>query len=351
MLFRSKYAEPLALELDSKLSAAKRRIAADLYGDGTGVIGQASAAVDTTGAGGYVTVTLSSANNARGHVGFFEYGDLLVNRNPDGSADNPTTSGTFYAWRVKSKDRENNQVVLEAVDAGGAVLSLTASSIDAGDYLFRRGQPTGGENPLDLSGVISDYGTISEVMAGLESLAAADGRTVHGIVMSGATAGSQIDAGGNPIDVKYIQKALDKVKVVVGQDRYKWKLMSMSPETQAALIESRETDRRFMTVDDNKRGVKFFAYVHGNDTVEAYTSEYVPQKRIYFLPEAKSSEKVIEFWGTDFETVKAQGMSDFHLKPGSSGYVNTVTSFLQSIGVIICRHPAAIASVTNFSNT
>ena len=188
-------------------------------------------------------------------------------------------------------------------------------------------------------------------MAGLESLAAADGRVIHGITMSGATAGSQIDAGGNPIDVKHIQKALDKVKVVVGQDRYKWKMMSMAPETQASLIESRETDRRFMTVDDNKRGIKFFAYVHGNDTVETYTSEYVPMKRIWLLPESKASEKVIEFWGTDFETVKAQGMSDFHLKPGSSGYVNTVTSFLQSVGVILVRHPAAIAAVTNFTNS
>lgn len=342
-----KYAEPLALEIDSKTSAAKRRLAADLYGDGLGVVGTVSSVTDTTGAGGSTLVTLSNTNTARGHVGFFEFGDLLLPYNTNGTADNPTVTGTFYAWRVDTKDRENNQVRLSAVDSSGTVLALTASSLDSGDVFYRVGQPT----IPDLTGAISDYGTATEVMAGLESLAAGDGRVVWGITMSGATAGSRIGAGGNPIDVKYIQKALDKVKVNVGQDRYKWKLMSMAPETHASLIESRETDRRFQTVEDNKRGVKYFAYVHGNDVVETYASEYVPQKRIYMLPEAKSSEKVIEFWGADFEPVRAQNGDEFHLKATSSGYVSTMQSFLQGTGTYVCKHPASIAVVDDFTNS
>jgi hypothetical protein len=152
------------------------------------------------------------------------------------------------------------------------------------------------------------------------------------------------------MDVKYIQKAMDKVKLAVGQDRYRWKMLAMSPETQASLIESRETDRRFITVDDNKRGVKFFAYVHGNDTLECVTSEYVPLKRSYILPEAKSSEKVLEFHGSDFATVKGQGMGDFHLKPASGGgFQNMMVSYLQAVGVIICKHPAAVAVIDNYT--
>ena len=43
-------------------------------------------------------------------------------------------------------------------------------------------------------------------------------------------------------------------------------------------------------------------------------------------------------------------MGDFHLKPGASGgHVNTVVSYLSSRGVLICKHPAAIAAVENFS--
>lgn len=343
-----KYAEPLAFEIDSKTSASKRRIAADFYADGTGVIGTVLTAVDTTGAGGSVLITLSSSDTARGHVGYFEYGDLLLNYNTNGTIDSPTVVGTFYAWRVDTKDRALNTVRLSAVDATGTVLSLTASSIDPTDVLYRVGQPT----IPDLTAPVTDYGTLTEVIPGLESLAAADGRVIHGITMSGATAGTQIDAGANPIDVKYIQKCLDSVKVAVGQDRYKWKMMSMAPETHASLIESRETDRRFQTVQDNKRGTTFFAYVHGNDTVETYSSEYVPMKRLYMLPEAKSSEKVLQFWGTDFETVKGQGMGDWHLKPASGGgHVATMASYLQAIGTMVCMHPASIGVVHNFTNT
>lgn len=347
-----KYAEPLALEIESKASASKRRIAADLYADGTGVIAQLSSAALTSPASNKLVFTLSSSNSARGHVGFAEFGDILVLREPDSTAsalDTNLATEPVY-WKVLEKDRESNTITCQGLDsnlAPVATISSITTNVTANDVMYRYGQPT----LPDLTS-ISDYGTVSEVMAGLESLASADGRVVHGITMSGATAASKIDAGGNAIDVKYIQKAMDKVKVNVGQDRYKWKMMCMAPETHSSLIESRETDRRFQTVEDNKRGVKFFAYVHGNDTLECYSSEYTPMKRIYILPEAKSGEKVLEFHGSDFETVKAQGMSDFHLKPGSSGgYVNTVVSYLQAIGVIICKHPAAIARIENFVNS
>lgn len=351
-----KYAEPLALEIMSKSSAAKRRIAADLYGDGTGVVGTVVASGDpaavTSPASSNLVFTLSSANAARGHVGFFEFGDILLLKTAAGSTSALNTSlATEPAyWKVIDKSREDNTVTLQGLDSSlVAVASITSISVQPAntDVFYRYGQPT----IPDLTSAIADYGTATEVMAGLESLAADDGRVIHGITMSGATAGSRYDAGANPIDVKYIQRNLDKTKLLVGKDRYKYKMMIAAPETQASLIEGRETDRRFVTVTDNKRGVNFFAYQHASDTLEFEGSEYCPQKRLYMLPEAKSSEKVLEFWGSDFETVKGPNMSDFHLKPASGGgFVNTVVSYLQSTGVIICNHPAAIAVVENFTN-
>ena len=342
-----KYAEPLALEIMSKTSASKRRLAADFHLDGTGVIGTAGAAgVDTTGANGSVLVTLSSSNTARGHVGAFEYGDLLVNANLDGTLDAPTVVGTFYAWRIDEKNVENNTVVLRAVDSGGTVLSLTASSIDSGDVLYRVGQPT----LPDLTASIADYGTLTEVMAGLESLTAADGRVIHGMTMTGALAGSRFSAGGNAIDVKYLQRAMDKVKLIVGQDRYKWKQALCAPATNSSLIESRESDRRFTTMEDAKRGTKVFGYQHGQDFLELVTSEYCPAKRIWIIPESKAGQKVIEYQGSEFETVRMEGTGDFHLKTTSSGYVNSVQSFLNATGVFIATHPAAVAVIDDFTN-
>lgn len=344
-----KYAEPLALEIDSKSSAAKRRIAADLYGDGTGVVGTVASVAVTSPASDQLVWTLATTNTSRGHVGFFEYGDILALRTNGGSTsalDTNLATEPAY-WQVISKNRDNNQVTLQGLTAALASAgTMTSVSVQpaAGDVFYRYGQPT-----IPNLASISDYGTVTEVMAGLESLVAGDGRMVHGITMSGATAGTRTDAGGNPIDVKWIQKAMDKTKIAVGQDRYSWKMMSMAPETQASLIESRETDRRFQTVEDNKRGTKMFAYVHGNDTLECYNTEYCLPKRIFILPETKAGEKVLEFHGSDFETVKAQGMGDFHLKPASTGgYVNTVVSYLQSIGVLIAKHPAAVGVVENF---
>ena len=92
-------------------------------------------------------------------------------------------------------------------------------------------------------------------------------------------------------------------------------------------------------------------YQHQNDSLECYTSEYVSQKRIYILPATKAGEKVLEFHGSDFETVKANDMSDFHLKASSTGYVNTVVSYLQAIGLMLCKHPASVAVLENFTNS
>ena len=342
-----KYAEPLAIEIDSKMSAAKRRLAADLYGDGTGVMGTVASAVDS--GSGKLTVTLSSSNTAKGHVGFFEYYDIIVAYPAAGGSKVATLAGATAVdqWVVLDKDRTANTVTLQAQSSTGVDLTGALTVLpSAGNVFYRFGQPS-----IPNLSTITDYSTGTDIIAGLESLTANDGRTVHGITMSGPTGGSRYDAGGNPLDVKHIQKLLDQVKLAVGQDRYRWKALTMAPESHASLIESRETDRRFQTVEDNKRGVKFFAYVHGNDVLECVTSEYVPQNRIYCMPETKAGEKVLEFHGSDFETVKGQDMSDFHLKVGASGYTNAMVSYLLATGVFICRHPKAIGVIHNFVNT
>jgi len=340
----AKYAEPLAYEIQSKTIAAKRRMASDLYGDGTGLVGKVSSVSD---AATDTEITLDTSNAFVGFVGFFEFGDLLQTAEEDATASTaPTVTGTFYAWRVKSKDRPNDKVTLEAVDASGNVLPLTASNLASTDYFYRIGQPSIPDRTS-----ISDYGSATEVIPGLESLASNDARTVHGIAMSGANAASVKDGGASQFDVTMIQDVMDQAKINVGQSAYTWKKMCMAPEAQAVLIDSRETDRRFHTVEDNKRGIRYFAYQHGNDTLETYTTEYCPKKRCYILPEARSGKgKVLEYHGTDFEAVKMNGMGEFHLKPSSAGgHERRIVSYMESLGTLIAKHPAAIARIENFT--
>jgi hypothetical protein len=168
--------------------------------------------------------------------------------------------------------------------------------------------------------------------------------------MSGVTAGSQVDASGNPLDVSQIQELMSNVKTIVGQSAYSWKQLVMAPEALDSLIESRETDRRFNSVEDTTRGARKFVYQHQNDSLECITSEYVQKKLVYALPEAKSGQKVIESYMTDFEPVTmGNQMSEFHLKPVSGGYQRSVVSFMQAMGTLVVKHPASIAVLKNFA--
>jgi hypothetical protein len=345
----AKYAEPLALEFQSKSIAMKRRLAADLHGDGLGVVGQlASASASVTGSD--VRFQLATTDSARGHVGFFEFGDILVLRDADGTAtalDTNLATEPAY-WKVISRDRKNDRVVLRGLDSSFAEVSISSISVQAaaGAVFYRYAQPS----IPDLTGAIADYGSATEVMPGLESLVAADGRVVHGVTMSGATAGTQIDCGGSGIDVSFLEEGLSTVKVNVGQGVYSWSKFCMAPEARSALINAAETDRRFQAVQDAQRGFSKFVYVHEQDSVEMYSSEYCPKKRARALPKGKAAEgRVLELHMSDLSLVQVDGNKLF-LKPASGGgFSRNVQQFLEGYGTLLCKHPAAVLTLKNFT--
>lgn len=341
-----RYFDQLALELQSKMDAAKRRFAADLYGDGTGVMATAaSAAVES----GNVRFTLSSADAARGHVGFAEAQDIWILKSAAGGTsalDTDLATEPAY-WRVVSRRRADKSVLLQPLDASLTVLVVASITTQptAGDVFYRYGQPT-----IPNLGSIADYGFATEVMLGLESLSANDGRVVNGMTLSGFTGGSRFDAGAVNLDVTHIEQCLNDAKIAAGEGAYTFKRMIMAPEAHSSFVNGRETDRRFVTMEDAKRGTKIFGYQHRNDFLESYVTEYCPMNRIYMIPEAKANQgKVIEFYGSDFEAVKVNDSSEFMLKTGSNGYERKVQSFMEAYAQLIVKHPAAIAVVNNFT--
>lgn len=345
----AKYAEPLALEFQSKSIAMKRRLAADLHGDGLGVIGQIGAAAGTVVAGQGIRFQLATADSARGHVGFFEFGDILILRDADGTTSAMAVDSVVPTyWKVISRDRKNDRVVLLPLDGSFAALSFAAiTTSNAADSVFYRyAQPT----IPDLTGSIADYGSATEVIPGLESLVAADGRVVHGVTMSGATAGTQIDCGGSAIDVSFLEEGLSTVKVNVGQGVYSWNKFVMAPEARSALINAAETDRRFQAVQDAQRGFSKFVYVHEQDSVEMYSSEYCPKKRARTLPKGKAAEgRVLELHMSDLSLVQVDGNKLF-LKPASGGgFSRNVQQFLEGYGTLLCKQPSAVLSLRNFT--
>ena len=179
-----------------------------------------------------------------------------------------------------------------------------------------------------------------------------DGRIIHEIVMSGATGSTIKDCGGSAIDVTFLQQGLSQVKTAVGQGRYKYSSLLCAPEMLDSLIEGRETDRRFNSVEDATRGVRKFIYQHAEDAVEFVTSEFCKKTEAYALPSGKGEEsKCVEFIGTDFKAVEVPGSSSkFHIRPTSGGgHEKKLVSYMFGLGVLVNQHPKACLKITNFT--
>ena len=188
-------------------------------------------------------------------------------------------------------------------------------------------------------------------MPGLESLTSNDGRVVHGITMSGSTAGTRYDAGNVQLDTTHIESVMNNVKINVGS-AYSYKQAILAPQAYSIFVNGRDGDRRFNSSEDLKNGARKWSYQHRDDNIELYASEFAKKKRMYILPEAKQGQgKVMEYHGTDFMQVKAPGEKDgFRLKASvNGGFENTVVSYMDSYGTLICKHPAAVAVIHNFT--
>ena len=345
---KSKYdASALAMEVDSKITSLKRQISLDFYGDGTGVLGRVlSAAV----VGGNAVVTLRQLDTDQGFAGCFQFDELVKHYAAAGTSGSSvtTSSGTFSYWKVLARDPRSstNTVTLQAYDASGVALTVTAWSPTAGEAFYKSGQPT-----VPNLTSIADYGTATEVITGLDSLIANDGRVVNGISMFGAVQGTVYDNAGSVIDVNAIEQAMNQVKNAVGEGRYSWKQALCNRETRSAFIDSRETDRRFISSTDNKRGVATFSYIHQDDSIELKGSEFCNFKRMYILPEGKNEgQKVLQFRGTDFKPARAENGDVFMFAPGTAGYhKRLMVSYMNGMGQLVNLHPAGCVKISNFS--
>ena len=346
------YADPLTEELDAKAIAAARVMSAQCIGDGTGAIGIANAAPSVSTANDTITVTLNTAssNAGRSHIGWFMEDDKIKFATSAGVAHatiNNTATPVDY-WKVTAQDADANTVTLKPYTSADAAIDITTATLGAtdpssGDYMYRYGTTAN-----DYSGSVSDYGAASECLAGLESLAAEDGRVLHGLTMTGAISGSWKDCNAEAIDSSHFQNALSKAKRRTGKGRYKYRQAFMFDTVYDALVESRETDRRFTSMEDSKRGVKMLGYQHGADFVEFVPDEFIQKSRIWILPESKD---VLEMHGKDFEVVEPNKGQKFHLANASSGqgHSRTNLSYMEGSAVVVAKHPAAIVALRNFT--
>ncbi len=343
----AQYGEPLAAEINAKMVGLKRILAKSVFGDGTGVLAQVASAAVTSAR---TVVTVDVGDSARGYIANLRETDRVLPKNADGTAAAPTVfSGTFSYYQVYSVDRSAGTVTLQARDASDAVLTVTATGLTAGDLLYPRNLNT----ISDLSSVVVDYNTLSESLVGLESMAAADGRLVNGITMSGALSGTHKDLAGSPLTSAAFQQILSMVKDRVGPSTYQYKSALMNYKTYDHLVDVAATDRRFITAKDAQLGVDGrLAYAHGRDQVMLQEDEFCPEQRIWILPTGNSpaGDAPLEWYGSDIEAVNLDGVSHFAALHTTAGrYARAVNLFFEGTGSLVCNHPASIGLVRDFA--
>lgn len=344
-----KYAEPLAIEIQSKGVVQKRLLSAAFHLDGTGDFGTLSASALSSGDGQFTF----SAGGAR----YMEYGDRFSVVNVDGTlVDIAAGSGTVTdSWyEVVDKSRENNTVTCQLYGTSAAVTFVEATHgitgpLTVGDRFIRFGSTA-----VDKSGTYFTAGSLevndmAEIMPGLPSLTANDGRKLHGMTMSGITSGTKYTASG-AVDISHLQAGMDKLKTITGEGVNKYKQVLSAPETLAAFIESQETDRRLVNINDNKRGQKGFGYIHNNDTLELVTSEFNADASMWCIPEGSKQSGILELHGKDFVEVKAGSQGEFLKASGSGGYSPYIQKFMMAYMTLICKRPNAILEINGFTN-
>lgn len=337
------YARPLAHEMEAKGLVAARLLSAAALGDGSGAIGLIGAidAVDTNNVL-YITLDTTSSTNGRSHIGWFEVGDIIKFASSAGAAHAlaDTSAGAPTSCQVVSVDVENNKIGVSK-NPNDSLEIAEDGAVIVGDYIYRLGT-----TPQDLNAIsTNDYNTLSEVMVGLESLLANDGRKVNGITMSGVTGASRKNLSGALLNSKDFQSAISLAKRRTG-NKYKYAKAFMHDQVLDAMVELANADKQFFNVVDFTTGARKIGHQHGKDFVEFIPDEFIPKKRVVILPEDKG---VLEFIGRDFEQVKIGGQSEF-LKGGSTAgrYAKQGQKFMSASGCMVAKHPAGCIVLENF---
>jgi len=353
----ARYGAPVAEEVRAKSIAHARQLSASICQDATGVIGTISSVTNSTSAD-TSTIVLKTADTDRGFVGWFELGDkvhvyrISANAEVKALVNNTASASTgLDHWTVESADRASNTIVLKPRNSAGTLIDITATCAgddsQASDYIRRIGITFADLSALSSS---SDLGAYSELWPGLEAWAdvGGTGYKINGVALSGALDSTLQSCGGNLIDPQYIRQGLTAVKNRVGQNTYKgkWESAFMSPETEDALAEERESDRVFQSYQDGVRGVPGMKYAHRKDLIGFEVDEFIRGKRIYVFPKSD----VFQFLGGDFEYVKPEGGSIWHYKPSSTAgrYARKQVAYMEGCGLFYCVHPAAFLCIHNF---
>lgn len=351
------YAKPLAHELNAKGIVAARIASAWLFGDGSGSIGVVSgtSGVTVSTSGDYIDIALSTltAVSGQSHSGWFEFDDKLKFASNAGVAHNTINNAgsTVDYWKVLDVSQDTDTIRLAPYNSSDVLIDITTATLGATDPTAADRIYRYGTTPNDLSAIgTNDWSGVSEVMVGLESLSANDGRKVNGLTMSGILAGTQEAGAGQLLSgdmfTNVLLRGMRRTGGMTDGKKITYSTAWMHDRVLSVAIKQAEANRQFFNTQDVNTGMSKVGHRFKEMMINFKSSEYVPVQRIHLLPDAKGP---IEFSGRDFKDVTLGSGKGLFLKPAGDGqYYKQGQKFMSGAGVLAARHPAALLSIRDF---
>jgi hypothetical protein len=345
--------ELLMTELEQTIINNKRYLSLVCQGDGTGAILTVNSA-NVAISGGKVVVTQALSVGtalARGAVAWAQIGDKLYPFATDGTRhDVGVASGTVDYYEVDSVDRDAGTVTLIVRNAADTALTANGVGTVVATDIFYRSEAVSAAGAPDVSGAIADYGSVSASMLGLDSLSAADGRTVNGVVHSGLNAGTVINNAGGVLGLKSYDKLVRALVLRNGRKPFSWTKAHVDPAIIDFLVESQEDSRRMVPGQDPKVGAGSIGFISNAAAVTFMPSEFARPDVIRLLPEGvvAGGRKILELRFNEFEPVKFGGETVFPKPSADGGFLDQMVSYMTGRVGFACLRPSAIGTLTNF---
>jgi hypothetical protein len=351
------YVGPMALEMGNQAITAKEALIIDYYGDGSGAVCTLGNISGAAVAGGQLTLPILNTSSAFGCIYWARENQNVVFYDAAGNAhDAAVASGTPAYYKVTGVDFATKKITVAAYDASGNLLTITAANtITTSDIAYNYSDKA--EGGVFNRSAISDFGGLLH-MPGLQSLGAADGRTVNGMVLSGQYKGTEVDAGGANLNPTHFGQLLTSLQRRLS-GKYEHKTFKCSHEVYQYIIDQGEGQKWF-TPEKNSNGGVSYMYYHQNESgsgTALKSNRWVPDFEIWAEPtlvdtqaiDGVTSKGPLMFKFTGFEFITLPGSSEmFRFQTDNGSLRKNIQAHLVTYGTFICTQSASIGRLKNF---
>ncbi len=347
---------PTKLEMHNQNITSKESVVKSWFQDGTGV--QAVVKAITVGTPtNKATIEVQNLSSVRGSIRWIQEGQEVAFCAANGTQSNFEASSVAY-YEVESVDFDNNKFVVVAKTAAGVTANITGNSgspaVAAADRVMNYGDLAQLTTFQDLSGADIDYDDCLYPV-GLASHSAADGRSLNGLLLSGANAGTRYTASGS-FTPEMIVTLMRKLEDRNGQGEFLYPKIKCSNKMYEYALNADE-NAVVLQPQQRARGGKVITVAYGEGDTEFSRSRFVPDYIMYAEPMNGPARGALgeqmdpiqfKFSGFDFMT-NPDNNDIFERKLVSGVPVAAWVARMRSFYAFVVPHHASIGSIAGYT--